>query len=82
MFTTKLAPAFAPVNLSTMTTRTVDATNHQRIAELGERVLGGGRVSRDEALFLFNLETSADILDLLSWSNRIREHFKGNKIHL
>jgi biotin synthase len=30
----------------------------------------------------FNLETSADILDLLSWANRIREQFKGNKIHL
>ena len=52
------------------------------ISELGERVLGGGQISRDEALWLINLETSADILDLLSWANRIREHFKGNKIHL
>ncbi|HEY1662740.1 MAG TPA: biotin synthase BioB [Verrucomicrobiae bacterium] len=60
----------------------VDATNRQRISLLGERVLVGGQVSREEALFLFNLETSADILDLLSWANRIREHFKGNKIHL
>ena len=24
----------------------------------------------------------ADIYDLLSWANRVREHFKGNKIHL
>ncbi|HEX5397436.1 MAG TPA: biotin synthase BioB [Verrucomicrobiae bacterium] len=60
----------------------VDATNHRRIAELGERVLDGGHISRDEALWLFNLENSADILDLLSWANRIREQFKGNKIHL
>ena len=82
MHTTKLAPSIAPVNLSTMTTRTVDATNHQRIAGLGELILGGGRITRDDALFLFNLETSADIHDLLSWSNRIREYFKGNKIHL
>jgi biotin synthase len=52
------------------------------IAELGERVLGGGRISRDEAQTLFHLEDTADILDLLSWSNRIREKFKGNKIHL
>ena len=36
----------------------------------------------DDAMFLFNMESSADILDLLSWANRIREHFKGNKIHL
>jgi biotin synthase len=60
----------------------VDATNHQRISMLGEWVLTGGHLSRDEAMFLFNLENSADILDLLSWANRIREHFKGNKIHL
>jgi hypothetical protein len=39
-------------------------------------------ITRDEASWLFNLETSADILDLLSWANRIREQFKGNKIHL
>lgn len=68
--------------LSTMTATKVDVTNHQKISTLGERVLNGGNISRDEALFLFNLETSADILDLLSWGNRIREKFKGNKIHL
>ena len=60
----------------------VDAKNHARISQLGERVLSGGQISRDEALWLFNLENSADILDLLSWANRIREQFKGNKIHL
>ncbi|HTX21205.1 MAG TPA: biotin synthase BioB [Candidatus Aquilonibacter sp.] len=65
-----------------MTETLVDATNHQRISRLGERVLSGGKISHDEALFLFNLESSADIFDLLSWANRIREKFKGNKIHL
>jgi biotin synthase len=65
-----------------MTATPVDVTNHQRIAALGERVLGGNQITRDEALFLFNLEATAEILDLLSWSNRIREKFKGNKIHL
>jgi biotin synthase len=65
-----------------MTARTVDATNHIRIAALGQGVLGGGHITRDEADWLFNLEASADILDLLSWANRIRERFKGNKIHL
>ena len=65
-----------------MMSNLVDAKNHPQIAGLGERVLNGGHLNRDEALWLFNLESSADILDLLSWANRIREQFKGNKIHL
>ena len=68
--------------LSTMAAKLVDAKNHGKISELGRRVLGGGQISRDEALWLIELETSADILDLLSWANRVREKFKGNKIHL
>src|SRR6185436_8149248 len=36
----------------------------------------------EEALPLFNLETRDDIFVLLHWANRIREHYKGNKIHL
>ena len=56
--------------------------NSVRIADLGQRVLGGGQVTREEGAWLFNLENGADIFDLLSWANRIREHFKGNKIHL
>ena len=65
-----------------MTRQAVDAGNHGQISELGQRVLDGGQISRDEALRLFNLESSADIHDLLAWANRIREKFKGNKIHL
>ncbi|MGA3284943.1 MAG: biotin synthase BioB [Verrucomicrobiota bacterium] len=65
-----------------MTVKLVDATNHTRIAGLGARVLSGGTITREEALWLFNLEDSVDIFDLLSWANRIRDHFKGNKIHL
>jgi biotin synthase len=68
--------------LSTMIATSVDVTNHERIAGLGQRVLDGGHLRRDEAQWLFNLESSADIFDLLSWANRVREHFKGNKIHL
>src|SRR5205814_3205990 len=68
--------------LSIMTDRTIDVTNHARIANLGRRVLAGGQITRAEALELFGLEDSADIFDLMSWSNRIRERFKGNKIHL
>jgi len=65
-----------------MTAKLVDAANHARISELGERVLAGGQITREEALRLFHLDKSADIFDLLSWANRIRERFKGNKIHL
>src|SRR5437762_3739736 len=70
------------ISLSTMIGEMVDAKPRTVIAELGERVLAGGQLTREEALFLFEIENSADILDLLSWANRIREHFKGNKIHL
>ncbi|MGB1726362.1 MAG: biotin synthase BioB, partial [Limisphaerales bacterium] len=49
---------------------------------MGQRVLEGGQISRDEALELVNIESNADIMDLLAWANRIREHYKGNKIHL
>jgi len=65
-----------------VTATTADAQSPVRIAELGRRALGGGHITRAEAMWLFDLEESADIYDLLSWANRIREHFKGNKIHL
>ena len=60
----------------------VDVNVHEQLSRLGQRVLDGGQVTREEARWLFSLEASADVLDLLSWANRIREHFKGNKIHL
>src|SRR5215475_6981279 len=59
-----------------------EPANHTRIAKFGQRVLEGGTLTRPEALWLFDLEESADIFDLLAWANRVREHFKGNKIHL
>src|SRR5882757_8116363 len=65
-----------------MTAASFDAQNHVRIAELGRRVLDRGHLSRAEGQWLFHLENNADIFSLLSWANRIREHFKGNKIHL
>jgi biotin synthase len=68
--------------MSTMMAQSIDANHHDKIALLGRRVLNGGRISREEALWLFDLESSSDIFDLLSWANRLREKFKGNKIHL
>lgn len=68
--------------LSTMVSDKVDEGMHVRIAELGRKVFQGGELSREEALELFELEDHADILDLMSWANRVREKYKGNKIHL
>lgn len=60
----------------------IDGTKRERIAALGEQVLNGGQITREEALWMIEIEDSADILDLISWANRIRSHFKGNKVHL
>ena len=68
--------------LSSMSGHLVDATIRERLGELGRRVLDGGQIAREEALWLFSLEDRADIFDLMAWANRIREYFKGNKIHL
>ena len=68
--------------LSTMTAKSFDVTNHARVGELGQCVLSGKLIGREEGRWLFHLEDTADIVDLLSWANRVREHFKGNKIHL
>src|SRR5688572_8570649 len=65
-----------------MVEQMVDASTRERIAALGEQVLAGELISREEGQWLFELENSADIFDLLAWANRIREHFKGNKVHL
>jgi len=65
-----------------MTAQKVDMTAHHEIGELGLRVLEGGSLEREEAEWLFQLESAADIFDLMSWANLIRERFKGNKIHL
>lgn len=68
--------------LSTMSDTMVDASRAARIAALGRTVLEEGQISREDALFLFGLEQSSDIMDLISWANRVRERFKGNKVHL
>src|SRR5436190_19780334 len=64
-----------------MTTKSVDAIG-SRISNLGSEVLNGGQLSPEDALWLLNLEASADVVLLLSWANRIREQFKSNKVHL
>src|SRR3954463_7540035 len=72
--------------VSTMTTSLVDAkpvmSNHERIGALTRAVLDGEQISREDAQWCFDLRDTADIFDLIAGANRIREHFKGNKIHL
>ncbi len=60
----------------------IDASRHHRIAELGERVLNETPIGREEALELFRLQDPADIIDLISWANRIRIRHWGNQVHL
>jgi biotin synthase len=65
-----------------MTAAPVDTNTALQIDALGEAILRGESISREQAMELFELETPAEILHLLSWANRVREHYKGNKIHL
>lgn len=68
--------------LSSMSAKTVDGEFHDWISGLGQRIIHGGEITREEGRRLFDLEAHSEIFDLLGWANRIREHFKGNKIHL
>ncbi len=68
--------------VSTMSANLIDADDQHRIAELGRQVLAGGETTPEQGRWLFHLEASADIFELLTWANRIREQFKGNKVHL
>ena len=65
-----------------MSAKLIDASPQVRIAELGRLVLDGGDLTREQGQWLFNLEGREDIFELLAWASRIREHFKGNRIHL
>jgi len=62
--------------------KSFDVSDHERLGELGRRVLAGEPIDREEATWLFSLEGSTDILELLAWANRIREQHKGNRVHL
>jgi biotin synthase len=68
--------------LSTMSARPIDADHHGRIAELGRQALAGEDLTPEQGRWLFHLESRPDIFELLAWANRVREQFKGNKIHL
>lgn len=68
--------------LSTMRDAQIDNVTHARIERLGQEVLRGEAIHREDALWLLDLEDSADIMDLLAWANRIRQKHHGRKVHL
>src|ERR1051325_5348299 len=81
MFSFRSAATWTIVSI--MIETQVDAiATHDRLAALGQKVLAGGQIDRADGEWLFSLESTADIFSLMSWANRIREHFKGNKVHL
>ena len=51
------------------------------LKSIEKKVLGGGKISREEALFIASL-SGQDILDLFASASRIREHFRGNTVDL
>lgn len=65
-----------------MATSTMTMADRFMIRELGERVLEGGQIDRQEAVALLEVSELADIFDLMSSANRIRERFRGNQVHL
>ena len=68
--------------LSTMSAKQVDGSQEGRIAELGRQVLAGGEITPEQGRWLFHLQGRGEVFELLAWANRIRERFKGNKVHL
>jgi len=71
-----------PHQIHTQPVASAPANERNRIVTIGQRVLEGIQVTRQEALQLFNLENQADILDLIAMANRIRQHYRGDSIHL
>jgi biotin synthase len=51
------------------------------LKSIEKRVLNGGKISREEALFVASL-SGQDIFDLFAAANRIREHFRQNTVDL
>src|ERR1035441_234864 len=80
-FICRLNLAGRDIIVSTMMDELVDVTCQTQISELTRRVVHGGEITREEALWLLAVEDRADIFDVMAGANRIREHFKGNKIH-
>ena len=51
------------------------------LKSIEKKVLGGSKISLEEALFITSF-SNKNVFDLFSSANRIREHFRGNTIDL
>lgn len=69
-------------SLSSVTTKSVDVNKARKITELAKKVLDGELLTREEGLWLFELDHATTIYELLYWANRIRAHYKSNNIRL
>jgi len=67
--------------LSRQTRRDILSVMNRAIASCAEKVLEGGSLDREEALFLCDVQLS-DIHDLFYWSNSIRRNFVGDEVGL
>ena len=56
----------------------IEVDNHIRV--LGEKILDGYEVTRDEAAYICGLNKTDAIYDLLYWANKIRHKFLGDEI--
>lgn len=61
---------------------TVDSTILGRIRDLACYVMDGGRLDREQAMWLFRLQEQDHIWELLLNARRIREAFRGNRVFL
>jgi biotin synthase len=52
------------------------------LSVLTERVINGADITRSEALCVLSLSKQEEIVMLLAHANRLRNHFKGNRIDL
>src|SRR5580698_10201404 len=59
----------------------MSATELPDLLALSRRVIGGGDVTRDEALALVELNPRGeDIFDLFYAAHKVRRHFHGNRV--
>jgi biotin synthase len=65
-----------------MCAKEIDANPRQRLDRVGEMALAGELIGRGDATWMFGLEAQPDIAHLMSWANRVRDRYRGNRIHL
>ena len=68
--------------MSTMCAEQIDANPRQRLDRLGELALAASPLDREDAAWLFQLGAAPEIVHAMAWANRVRDRYRGNRIHL